>query len=100
MSNPGSILSAGAVKISDVVVVALYEPLTGRILHVHTSIRHVGAEALDEAEAVETAQRHASAVGHDPESLHVAVSRSLEHASEPHRVDPATGEFRALASPS
>jgi hypothetical protein len=76
-------------------IVALYEPETGRIRHLHVVTVLAGAEPPSEEEAV-AAARDAAAKRHaNHEKLAVATSNDRRHLL-PQRVDPASGEFVAL----
>jgi hypothetical protein len=88
-----------APRVTSSVVVALYEPHSGRVVHMHTVHLHEGSRAVDQSEAVEQAQRHARTLGHAPDRLATAVSTDAAHGQLPHRIDPATGAFEPLARP-
>ena len=77
-------------------VVALFDPATGDIVHAHAVTTCEGAIPLSEDEAVEAAKAHATRAGHAVSSLRVKVSTDLRHALRPHRIDPATGEFKSV----
>lgn len=88
------VVSAGAAgDVTKTMVVALYEPATGRIRHLHQVLVHEGAAEVTEASAVEAAQAHARRLGHDPAALQVAVSGDPEHGRSPHRIAVDTGRF-------
>jgi hypothetical protein len=89
-----SVVSLGdAPKLDAVKVVALYEPKSGKIVHLHTIATFKGARAASEEEAIKRATAHASHIGHAVDKLKVKVSSNLEHATRPHRIDPKTLEF-------
>ena len=89
--------SAGrAPKVVDHHVVALYEPVTGRIRHLHTVTVFEGGRAVAETEAIQRAQEKASNAGHDTKNLEVRVSKDADHGRRPHRIDPATKAFIAV----
>jgi hypothetical protein len=83
-------------EVVDFKAVALYEPSSGKILHMHTVKVLKGGRAVSEQEAVDTAYRHAQHIGHDVAKLKTKVSTDVEHAARPHRIDIKTGEFVAL----
>ncbi len=84
---------------TSVLVVALYDPETGTIHHVHTAATLTGGRRLSETDATSAAQEHARRLGHPVEGLAVKISTDLAHATAPHRIDPATGEFQAIDVP-
>jgi hypothetical protein len=84
------------VKVSDFKAVALYEPSTGKIVHMHIVNVLKGGRAVGEQEAVETAQREAKRVGHDVAKLRTKLSTNTKHITLPHRINVQTGEFVAL----
>ncbi len=93
----GTIHAVGsAPRLAGVTVVALYEPGSGKIAHVHTVVRLEGGREVSEDEAIEAARRHAESLGHRVAELEVKLSTRHEHAARPHRIDPETGEFVAL----
>ena len=97
-SEPPVLAGAGrAPAVVSTIVVALYDPDSGRIGHVHAVHQHEGASEVGEATAVERAQHHARQLGHDVERLRHAVSSDPEHGSTPHRIDVESGEFIPLA---
>jgi hypothetical protein len=88
---------AGSARpIARTIVVALYDPDSGRIRHVHTVVQHEGANEVSESVAVERAHEHARQLGHDVDGLRSAVSSELEHGSAPHRIDLESGTFVSL----
>ncbi len=88
------VVSAGvAAEVTRTWVVALYDPASGRIRHLHHVLVHEGAAEVTEAAAVAGAQAHARRLGHEPGALRVAVSRDPEHGRAPHRIAADTGEF-------
>jgi hypothetical protein len=93
-----SVVSAGdAPGAGRTIVVALYDPDSGRILHLHTVHLHADAANADDDAAVAEARHYAAMLGHDVDRLRAAVSDDPEHGTTPHRVDPATGLFAPLA---
>ena len=88
-----------APRVTSSIVVALYEPDSGRVVHLHTVHMHEGSREVDQSEAIEQAQRHAQTLGHEPDRLRIAVSTDAAHGQLPHRIDPATGRFEPLDMP-
>jgi hypothetical protein len=85
--------SAGNVPTVDhVQVVALYDPATGKIRHLHMISTLTGAKPPAEADAIAEAKaraaRHAGA-----DKLEAALSNDPQHALQPHSIDPATKAF-------
>jgi hypothetical protein len=88
------VVSAGvAAGVTGTMVVALYDPVSGRIHHLHHVLVHEGAAEVTEESAVDAAKAHASRLGHDPSALQVAVSGDPEHGRAPHRIAVDTGLF-------
>jgi hypothetical protein len=85
-----------APEVSDIHVVALYDPTTGKIAHVHTVTIFKGGRAVNERAAIEAAVAQAAKAGHQTDRLKVKVSKDPSHARSPHRIDVKTGEFVAL----
>jgi hypothetical protein len=79
--------------VTGVRIVALYEPDSGKILHVHTVTMFQGGREVTVSEAIEAALEHASRIGHMVERLQTKVSSNHEHSRRPHRIDLQTGEF-------
>lgn len=91
------IQSAGRIReVVDVKVVALYEPSTGSIVHMHTEVAFKGGRIATEKEAIERAHKSATRQGHDTGKLKVKVSLNPSHAMRPHRIDLSSGNFVAL----
>jgi hypothetical protein len=91
--------SAGAAPpVESTRVVALYEPTTGQIRHLHSVTVLVGGEPVGEAEAISAAKDLAAKHHGDVEDLAVATSDDRRHLM-PHRVDPSSGEFVPIDSP-
>jgi hypothetical protein len=88
-----------APRVTSSIVVALYEPDSGRVVHLHTVHMHQGSREVGEAEAIEQAQRHAQTLGHEPDRFGTAVSTDPAHGQLPHRIDPATGGFEPIDMP-
>lgn len=96
MQTPFVTGAGDAPKITSSIVVALYDPESGAIRHLHTVHMHEGAGEVSEAEAIEDARRHARTLGHDTERLAIAVSGEAVHGELPHRVEPTTGAFHPV----
>ena|SRR5215203_4014315 len=79
--------------ITGATMVALYDPDTGEIFHVHTIIIHEGGQDVPEQEAVERAYSRAKEQGKRTDRVAVKVSSSWEGDDMPVRVDLRTGEF-------
>lgn len=88
-----------APEVTSSIVVALYEPDSGRVMHPHTVHMHEGSREVSQSDAVEQAQRHAQTLGHEPDRLGIAVSTDATYGQQPHRIDPATGGFEPLDTP-
>ncbi len=92
--NDGDVLSAGmAPRVAGTMLVALYDPASGRIRHLHHVFVHEGAAEVTESMAIEAANRIALALGHETSGLEAAVSRNPQDRTGPYRVDVETGEF-------
>jgi hypothetical protein len=93
--------NGGAVpKISDVHVVALYDPKNGRIRHVHTVTVFEGGRTINEKQAIEYARSHAADAGLKLENLEIKTSKDPTHGRVPHRIDLKSKEFVALPMPA
>lgn len=100
MSSLGFTSVGTAPKVVDCHVVALYEPDTGNIRHLHSVTVFEGARPVSEQEALRRALENASKAGHKTEHLKVATSKNYEHGAHPHRIDVDTGSFIPLPEPS
>ncbi|GAC1658167.1 MAG: hypothetical protein NVS9B15_19690 [Acidobacteriaceae bacterium] len=80
-------------EVTDVVVVAFYEPSTGKVVQMHTSVSFKGAPAVTEEQAIARARRQAEHARLETSHLAVKVSKRHEHALRPHRIDVNSGEF-------
>jgi hypothetical protein len=96
------ILSSGgrAPKVSDIHVVALFDPKTGNIRHVHTITVFEGGRAISERQAIESARAQAAKSGLKTEGLEIKTSRDAVHGRFPHRIDLKSKEFVALPTVS
>jgi hypothetical protein len=83
-------------KVADTHVVALYHPVSGKILHMHSVTVFEGGRAVSQEEAIETAKKLASKTGLKIAGLEVKLSKDLNHARKPHRIDVKSGEFVAV----
>ncbi|MFE9576409.1 hypothetical protein ACFYO1_08515 [Nocardia sp. NPDC006044] len=93
-------LSAGsAPPVESTLVVALYEPETGKIRHLHSVTVFRGARGTDEAEAIAVARQSAVKYHDDAANLAVATTDDPRCLS-PHRIDPSTGRFVPLTHPA
>ena len=99
MQTPFSSGAGEAPRVISSIVVALYEPDSGRVIHLHTVHMHEGSREVAQSEAIEQAQRHAKTLGHKSDRLGIAVSTDATHGQLPHRIDPATGGFELLDTP-
>ena len=92
--NDDSTGSAGdAPRIARVAVVALYDPTSGLIRHLHMAYVYEGAVDVSDDMAVAQAKRYAGQLGHGVNDLGVAVSANAEHGSRPHRIEVESGRF-------
>ena len=80
-------------EIAEVKIVALYQPNSGNIIHMHTVMVFKGGRVVSEKEAIETAHREAACMGHVVAELGTTVSSDHEHAKRCHRIDLSTGAF-------
>jgi hypothetical protein len=74
-------------------VVALYDPQSGMIAHMHTVTMFKGGRLVSESEAIETAHKEAASYGHRVAELKTKVSSNYAHCRHCNRIDPETGEF-------
>jgi hypothetical protein len=84
---------------ADVRIVALYEPDTGKIVHMHAVTVFKGGRPVSEAEAIDAAHKQATRIGLAITRLEAKVTATLETAARPHRIDPKTHEFVPLPFP-
>lgn len=96
MKNQNISSGGNAPRIVDYYVVALYEPETGAIRHLHTVTVFEGGRRVDEGEAVQRAHEKANKAGHRTEHLKIKVSKDAAHGHRAHRIDLTTGEFVAV----
>lgn len=99
MDRQGIAGGGAAPRVSDVHVVALYDPQTGKIAHVHTVTVFEGGRPVTEREAIDAAKAQAARAGHRLDGLEIKVSKDPAHGLRPHRVDVAAGEMVALPAP-
>lgn len=88
-----------APEVEDIHVVALYDPETGRIAHVHTVTVFKGGRGVTEKEAVEAAHAIARKSGVETAKLKVKVSKDPAHGRAHHRIDISSGNFVPIAAP-
>lgn len=93
MNKPISQPAKRVFDLAQQIVVALYEPHSGNIVHMHTVTMFKGGRVVSEKEAVDTAHKEAASRGHALAGLKTKVSSNYEHAQHCNRVDPDTGEF-------
>ena len=93
--------SAGAgsgPRVVDGHVVAVYDPVDGRIVHLHLVRVFEGARSVSKEEAVEGARHGARARGHELEGLETLHAKKAPGRG-PHRVDLATMRLVPLDDP-
>ena len=91
--NSSTVSSSAAHEIAELKIVALYQPDSGKVMHVHVVTMFKGGRSVSEQEAVDAAYKHAARLGHVVTELKSKVSSDHLHASRPHWVDPRTSEF-------
>ena len=79
-------------------LVAVYEPDSGTILHLHTVVVFEGGRPVSDDEATEAARAEAERLGHKGD-LGIKLSTNPQHGELPHRIDPSTGEFVPIELP-
>jgi hypothetical protein len=99
MSSGKAWAGAGAPKVSDTHVVALYDSKTGKIKHLHSVTVFEGGRPISEKEAIAAARVRAAKAGHKVASLSLKTSKDATHAARPHHIDLKSGKFVALSSP-
>jgi hypothetical protein len=82
--------------VEHVQVVALYDPNSGRIVHLHMVTTLSGATPLTQEEALAEAKTRACRRNPNLEGLAVALSNDAEHGRRPHSIDPQTKAFVPL----
>jgi len=82
-----------APRIADIHVVAVYDPDSGKIAHLHTVTVFEGGRAVGEKEAVSAAMALARKAGHPVERLKTKVSKDAKHGRSPHKIDLKSGNF-------
>ncbi len=83
-------------SVEHVQVVALYDPNSGRIKHLHMVTTLSGATPVTQEEAIAEATTRACRRNPNLEDLAVALSNNVEHGRRPHRIDPDTKAFVPL----
>jgi hypothetical protein len=86
--------------IDHIQVVALYEPDTGNIRHVHTVTTIRGAKRVTEDQAIAEAKNSAGHHHKNVESFAVALSNEATHSHSPHRIDLKTKAFVPVTRPT
>ena len=91
-------LAAGmkAISVEHVQVVALDDPESGRIVHLHTVTTLTGGTPPTHEAAVAEAKMRAARRHGDVDRLGVAMSNDPEHCRPAHRIDPKTKAFHPL----
>ena len=93
MDTPISEPTKRVLDLGQEMVVALYDPQSGYVKHMHTVMMFKGGRVVSEEEAVDTAHKQAASCGHSVAQLKTTVSSNYEHAKHCNRIDPETGEF-------
>jgi hypothetical protein len=83
-------------SVEHVQIVALYDPNSGRIKHLHMVTTLSGAIPLTEEEAIVEAKTRACRRNPAIDDLAVALSNDIEHGRRPHCIDPNTKAFVPL----
>jgi hypothetical protein len=91
-----SAMAGNAPALERVRTVALYEPDTGRIVHLHSELTFAGGARTADETLLAAVLKDAAGRHPDPHRFGVAWSDELEHARRPHRIDPATRAFVPL----
>ena len=95
MEIPSSFSAGDAPRVMSSTVIALYDPASGQIQHVHTVHRHEGAPPSSAETVIEDARRSARLLGLDTSQLTAAVSSNMDHGRLRHRIDVVSGQFIA-----
>lgn len=77
-------------------VVALYDPETGEIVHLHMITSFGGIAPLTGDEAIAAAKAQARRRNLEVDDLAVALSNEPEHGRSSHTIDPETRRFVPL----
>lgn len=83
-------------SVEHVQVVALYEPDSGTIRHLHMVTTLTGAARVTQEEAVAEAVKRAGRRHPNARELAVALSNDPNHGYRPHCIDPKTKAFVAM----
>jgi len=97
-TTPSLAIEAGKDEV-DFKMVALFEPNTGNISHTHIVKAFKGGRAISEQEAIDMAKAHARRAGRDVAQLRAKVSKNVEHADRPQRIDVQKDEIVAMSVP-
>lgn len=84
------------ISVEHVQVVALYDPESGRIVHLHSVTTLTGGTPPTHEAAVAEAKLRATRRNRNVDGLDVALSNDAEHVRLPHRIDPKTKAFVPL----
>jgi len=82
--------------VEHVQVVALYDPNSGRIKHLHMVTTLSGATPSTQDEAIAEAKTIACRHNLTIDDLAIALSNDAEHGRRPHCIDPSTKTFVPL----
>ena len=83
-------------SVEHVQVIALYDPNSGIIKHLHMVTTLSGATPLTIEKAIAEAKTQASRRNPNIDDLSVALSNDVEHGRRPHCIDPNTKTFVPL----
>ena len=88
-------MSAGKnlLSVEHVQIVALYEPESGTIKHLHMVTTIAGATRTPQDEVVAEAKQRARRRNPDVEALAVALSNDIDHSRGMYSIDPKTKAF-------
>jgi hypothetical protein len=94
-------LTAGMkiLSVQHVQVVALYDPESGKIVHLHTVTTLTGGTPPTHEAAIADAKLQATRRDRNVNGLAVALSNEAEHVRLPHRIDPKTKAFVPIPDP-
>jgi len=96
MSGLGISAGKSTLLVEHVQVVALYDPNSGRIKHLHMVTTLSGATPLTQEEVIAEAKTRACRRNPTIDDLAVALSNDVEHGRRPHCIDPNTKAFVPL----
>jgi hypothetical protein len=81
------------ISVEHVQVVALYDPESGRIVHLHMVTTLTGGTPPTQEAAIAEAKLLATRRNRNVDGLAVALSNDAEHGRLRHRIDPKTKAF-------